>query len=285
MKTFEQLNKLSGQANIILQSMPTRPQPIASEQQQQQPITTTETVEKKLEPIEEQQSVKDQVTELQRKKQQQKQEQQLVQIEEDERIREQVEKLQRGLLILSEGQQSIQHPEPIALAQFKKPIEEDRFADIRQLFHTDPNAKVIFRFDDTVQKFIAFFEDRIQHVELSPELAYALGYSNQLFVMSGFYAQFMPTLSGGIKQLYVYSPIVEQSIVGNEKAPLLRVINVIGEPGQVQEAIYSSEYHYRLQNKRISEITIEIRSSTGKLVKFAWGNTLVTLHFKRSLFM
>jgi hypothetical protein len=95
----------------------------------------------------------------------------------------------------------------------------------------------------------------------------------------------MPTLTGGIRQLYVYSPIVEQSIVGNQKAPLLRVINVTGEPGQIQEAIYSTEYHYRLQNKRISEIRIEIRSETGRLVRFEWGNTLITLHFKRSLFI
>ena len=95
----------------------------------------------------------------------------------------------------------------------------------------------------------------------------------------------MVDLTGGVKQLYVYAPkLVENTIVGDVTAPLLRVVNIVGEPGSIQESIYTSEYHYRLQNKRISEISIEIRTATGELVKFNWGNIIITLHFKKSLF-
>jgi hypothetical protein len=95
----------------------------------------------------------------------------------------------------------------------------------------------------------------------------------------------MPDISGGIRQLYVYSPgLVEDTVVGDTTAPLLRVINIQGKPGEVSESIYTSEYHCRLTTKRISQIKIQIRSATGHLIDFHWGNCVITLHFKRSLF-
>jgi hypothetical protein len=119
---------------------------------------------------------------------------------------------------------------------------------------------------------------------MSKELGYVLGFrTQQLFSIS--IADYMPDLTGGVKQLFIYSPkLVENTIIGNVSAPLLRVVNIQGEPGQILESIYTSEYHLRIQTRRISEIYIEIRTATGELVKFNWGNTILTLHFKRSLF-
>jgi hypothetical protein len=95
----------------------------------------------------------------------------------------------------------------------------------------------------------------------------------------------MPDLSGGVKQLYVYAPkLVENTMVGDQLVPLLRVINVQGNPGDIIESIYSTEFHHRLQTKRISEITIEVRTSIGDLINFHWGNIIITLHWKRSFF-
>ncbi|KAL3105589.1 hypothetical protein niasHT_021692 [Heterodera trifolii] len=45
-------------------------------------------------------------------------------------------------------------------------------------------------------------------------------------------AKYPPDLSGGVRQLYVYAPkLVEDSIIGDRMAPLLRVVNVSGTPG------------------------------------------------------
>jgi hypothetical protein len=125
----------------------------------------------------------------------------------------------------------------------------------------------------------------IKSIKLSDQLAYILGFRNNAEITPGEFAEYMPDLSGGVKQLYIYAPkLVENTMVGDQTAPLLRVINVQGKPGDIVESIYSSEFHHRLQTKRISDITIEIRTSTGEFINFHWGNTVLTLHFKRSLF-
>ena len=98
-------------------------------------------------------------------------------------------------------------------------------------------------------------------------------------------AKYIPDVSGGIRQLYVYAPnLVEDTIVGNVTAPLLRVVNVEKKPGEIDEIIYTSEFHQRLVIKRISQIQIQITSASGELINFHWGNIILTLHFKRALF-
>ena len=95
----------------------------------------------------------------------------------------------------------------------------------------------------------------------------------------------MPDLTGGVRQLYVYAPnLIENTIIGDRLSPILRIVNVIGDPGSINEIIYSTEYFHRLQSKRISEISIEIHTPFGELVRFHWGSCILTLHFKKTLF-
>ena len=147
--------------------------------------------------------------------------------------------------------------------------------------------KVKFGFNEIKQRFYVYFlqdqHDTLHYLELSEELAYVLGFRHTR-LYKGDIAHYMPDLTGSIKQLYVYAPkLVENSIVGNVMAPLLRVVNVQGTPGSIQEVIYTNEYHHRIQHRRISEIQIEIRTRSGEFVKFNWGNTIITLNFKRSI--
>jgi hypothetical protein len=161
-----------------------------------------------------------------------------------------------------------------------------RLEKIRKLTNTQYPTQIIeFKYDSTYQKFYVVMRQGIKSIKLSDQLAYILGFRNNIEITPGEMAEYMPDLSGGVKQLYVYAPkLVENTMVGDQTAPLLRVINVQGKPGDIVESIYSSEFHHRLQTKRISEINIEIRTSTGDLINFHWGNTVLTLHFKRSLF-
>jgi hypothetical protein len=175
-------------------------------------------------------------------------------------------------------------PPPTSLSQRREQSTENIYFDkSKNKLAQDYWSKIIFTYEPNIQKFYVLANSTILKIRLSPELAYILGYKNEQ-IGHGKWADFMPDVSGEIRQLYVYTNIIEQSIVGNQKAPILRVVNVVGEHGQIQEAIYSTEFHFKLQTKRISEIRIEIRSSTGKPVKFQWGNTIAILHFKRSLF-
>ncbi|KAI3416326.1 hypothetical protein GPALN_016300 [Globodera pallida] len=155
---------------------------------------------------------------------------------------------------------------------------------IAEDFGKPPPRPIEFRYDTVDQKFIVHLDAAIPHIELSEHLAYVLGFK-KLQLHHGDEAPYMPDLTGGVRQIYIYAPnLVENTIIGNRLAPLLRIINVVGDPGSINEVIYSTEYFHRLQSKRIAEISVEIYTPFGELVKFHWGTCILTLHFKKSLF-
>ena len=149
------------------------------------------------------------------------------------------------------------------------------------------NQKIYFYYDKDIRKFyMVILDSSIVRVQLSEQLSYMLGFEMGSSIDAEGYAKYMPDISGGKRQLFVYAPgLVEDTVIGNTTAPLLRVVNINPQNfGEVSESIYTSEYHCRLTTKQISQIRIEIRAATGSLIDFHWGNSIVTLHFRRSLF-
>nr|CAD2191935.1 unnamed protein product [Meloidogyne enterolobii] len=149
----------------------------------------------------------------------------------------------------------------------------------------DPKYQwVSVHFDKLHKRFHVFLQGNVQYIQLSRQLAYTLGFDSEK-VHSGQVAKYMPDISGGVRQFLVYAPrLVENSIIGNVTAPLLRVVNLTGKPGDSISEVYMTEHQHRILGKRHPDITIEIRTLTGKLVKFHWGTCILTLHFQRSLF-
>nr|CAD2200634.1 unnamed protein product [Meloidogyne enterolobii] len=165
------------------------------------------------------------------------------------------------------------------------PEYQKKLLDLNKIQLSDPRYQwVSVHHDLTHNRFWFWFQGNVKYIQLSKQLAYTLGFESQT-IYSGHVAKYMPDISGGVRQLLVYAPkLVENSIIGNVTAPLLRVVNVSGKPGDSVSEVYMTEHHHRLQGKRHPDITIEIRTLTGKLVKFHWGNCIITLHFQRSLF-
>ena len=101
----------------------------------------------------------------------------------------------------------------------------------------------------------------------------------------GWFAKYSPDISSGIHQLYVYSPgLIEHSFVGNTQAPLLRIINVDKQQNTVAESIYTNMYFMKIIEKRISSIKIVIKDSFNEILRFNWGNVIVTLVFRKNIF-
>jgi hypothetical protein len=163
---------------------------------------------------------------------------------------------------------------------------------------TDQQNKldIYFYYDANIGKFFLYNHKPtiIKTVYINPRLAYILGFdvdkgSNEVKRIrmrhGGGFAKYTPDISSGIHQLYVYSPgLVDTSYVGNIQAPLLRIINVDKSPNTVAESIYTNMYFMRVIEKRISEIKIIIKDSFNDILRFNWGNVIVTLSFKKNLF-
>uniref|UniRef100_A0A183CCG5 Integrase catalytic domain-containing protein n=1 Tax=Globodera pallida TaxID=36090 RepID=A0A183CCG5_GLOPA len=90
---------------------------------------------------------------------------------------------------------------------------------------------VEFVYNEMTQRFIVKTGPGVLHVDMSKQLSYVLGF-DRTRVYNKQSAKNPPDLSGGVRQLYVYAPkLVEDSIIGDRTAPLLRVVNVSGTPG------------------------------------------------------
>jgi len=154
---------------------------------------------------------------------------------------------------------------------------------------SESNQDLFFYFDgEHSQRFYLGPSNKVELVKLSQQLAYMLGFSikDDGTTCLNSIAKYFPDITGGLHAFYVYAPnLVENTIIGNQYGPLLRVVSVdrYSKSSNV-ESIYTQEFHYKVLPKHISEIRIRILSDSGNPIAFNWGNCIVTLYFQRSLF-
>ncbi|KAL3122696.1 hypothetical protein niasHT_009593 [Heterodera trifolii] len=115
-----------------------------------------------------------------------------------------------------------------------KLIEEVLHGEHGQLMAQQRQSKMAaeFVYNEITQRFGIRMGPGVMHVDLSKQLSYVLGFDHKTRIYKNQSAKYPPDLSGGVRQLYVYAPkLVEDSIIGDRMAPLLRVVNVSGTPG------------------------------------------------------
>ncbi|KAL3079541.1 hypothetical protein niasHT_037911 [Heterodera trifolii] len=115
-----------------------------------------------------------------------------------------------------------------------KLIEEVLHGEHGQLMSQQRESKMAaeLAYNEITQRFGIRMGPGVMHVDLSKQLSYVLGFDHKTRIYNNQSAKYPPDLSGGVRQLYVYAPkLVEDSIIGDRMAPLLRVVNVSGTPG------------------------------------------------------
>ena len=94
-------------------------------------------------------------------------------------------------------------------------------------------------------------------------------------------ARYPVDMTGGFNGIYVYSDIVEHQFVGDNMAPLLRVIQADRQSGKNIYHIYEKPYYLPVTRQRIDTIEISLRIDFGETLIFESRRVLVKLHFKR----
>lgn len=85
----------------------------------------------------------------------------------------------------------------------------------------------------------------------------------------------------GLHTLYIYCDIIEDTLVGDTKAPLLRSTTLQGVRGSMTKETYVKPYYHPLKTLSFDTIQCNIKASTGQLAPFNAGQSSLTLHFKR----
>lgn len=125
-------------------------------------------------------------------------------------------------------------------------------------------------------------KNHVRTVQMSLQLEYVLGFEHTSYDAEISKARYIPDLYGGIHTLYIYAPsLVEPSLVGDSAVPLLDIVTVKGSPGEIVQETFNTPQLHKVLEKQVGEIIIEIRTSTGRLVPFNWGETTLVLNFKK----
>ena len=124
--------------------------------------------------------------------------------------------------------------------------------------------------DEKTGLFTVLLHGDVKSAWLSPRMAELLGYPSTekgYTISKSEKASLLPQLEGSAHSLYVYSSVVENQLVGDTVAPLLRVVcpaaNQMGE--KVTEK-YIRPYYVPVNTNYIDTVDIQIRTTTGQLL-------------------
>ena len=129
-------------------------------------------------------------------------------------------------------------------------------------------------------------DERISNVRLTPQIAYALGFEENIKIKNGMVARYAPDIRGAMSQLCVFMNhgVMESIIFGNSFANLLQLVAVEGESGETIQKLFTNPLMHRVVSREIDSMDFEIRSIDGRLVKFDYGQITLTLLFKKAIY-
>jgi hypothetical protein len=127
-------------------------------------------------------------------------------------------------------------------------------------------------------------KNQIENVTLSGQLNYLLGFENTRHANEREIAKYAGDLRAGVSTMYIYAnDLIEPTILGDITAPILRIVNIRGSPGDLVEETFLNPQYFKLVQKTVSQITIELRTSLGRLIPFQYGDCILCLNFKKQV--
>ena len=85
----------------------------------------------------------------------------------------------------------------------------------------------------------------------------------------------------GVTSMFVYSDIVELSLVGDTQAASLGFLPIQNKFGDQAYWSFNPPYYVRLRERHLTTITIQLCDDTGELFPIAQGKVLCQLNFRR----
>lgn len=143
-----------------------------------------------------------------------------------------------------------------------------------------------FSYQYTLKRVLLTFDAKVvQKVELSKHLQYALGFEKHEIVTSRTTAKHPIDLRAGVDGFYMYCNLIESQIVGGYYVPLLRIVHVDGQYGDIVDKTFYSPHYIPVLSKEFDRIEINIKNDINQCIPFEFGKVVAKLHFrKRSMF-
>ena len=132
-----------------------------------------------------------------------------------------------------------------------------------------PNAKVELIVPD---KMTITFGEKLKEM---------LGFVNSTFTSGNYISDYILELSAGITEVYVYSDIIESSLLGHTFAPILKIVPIANEKSDQIVKYFSVPLYFKVKKQHFDTIKIELRTSRGTPIQFISGKTSLVLNFRK----
>ena len=121
------------------------------------------------------------------------------------------------------------------------------------------------------------------HIIFGESLANTLGFEERKRCDSGETVGYkIADIDAGMTALFVYTNIIQSQLVGDTRAPLLRVVPLIGGSKNRYQAEEFMHVHYLPTiNTNTDLITVDIRRDNGSAVSFMSGKLIAKLRFRK----
>lgn len=161
------------------------------------------------------------------------------------------------------------YPSPTSLInEINTTIEKGFSADDIRLIYNKINGKTGIHMPEN------------RHFLMEQGLAQYLGFANRI-IRESQEAEYVCDIKKGFNSIYCYCDVLEQRIIGDVTAQLLRVVPIKGRQGDLIIKSYENIQYFPVQKKTFGTIEIDLRDDMGEPIRFESGKTCVTLHFRK----
>jgi hypothetical protein len=187
--------------------------------------------------------------------------------------------------IVTQTEEAAKERRKIFIANLKDNNERAKFAQAIEDLKTI-HMKIKWTFNPLIKRVGVSFIDRyVKKITVSPHLQYMLGLQfndTELYGNGMILAKYPVDLRAGIDALYVYCDLLENQIIGNVRAPLLRILPVQGQFGEIIDKDFVAKHYIPVLKKEFQTVHISIKDDTNKPIPFSFGKAVVKLHFKKN---
>jgi len=136
------------------------------------------------------------------------------------------------------------------------------------------NEKVCMTSEDDMYEHV--------HVAFNANLASLLGYNSDVrySLRHKKTSTLPPNLKDNIHSVYIYCDVGKHVLVGDTKAPLLRIVDRTSDADNVVHRTFNPPLYIPLQKKYFDTVEINLMTDTGIPVPFLSGKSFVVLEFR-----
>ena len=151
---------------------------------------------------------------------------------------------------------------------------------------SNAELKVYPEFDEEIKDILGFKNrnSKNDYYNVNEDIIVYVAFNGADMYRNNVFKGYHPVqLIGSHHSLYFYSNIVLPTFVGDTKAQLLKIVDVLDDKqfGQVCTINYQNPQYLPVLGSEIDNIEIEIRDDTGKLIPFMFGRVRIDLHLRK----